>query len=304
MAFSSGTFSLYSPGNPVVTGTTISSSWANNTLSDIATGLSTCVLKDGTQTMTANLPMSSFRITGLGAATARTDAVRASQVQDSTLIYVANVTGTNTVTGSCTPAITAYVTGQIFNLVPAGSNTGATTLNVNSVGSGAVQNKGAALVGGELVQNSAVSVAVVTTTPVFEILNGVSAATETQMEAESSTSLFVSPGRQHYHDGHPKAVAIVSAFASVSPNVTTLYSSLGVITAALTTTGDATVTWANSLTNPSVQIGNESDSTTGPRITAIRPGGLGATSVRIITYTDGATAATPNALHLVIYGTL
>ena len=39
MAFSNGTYSLYSTGNPVVTGTTISSTWANNTLSDIATAL-------------------------------------------------------------------------------------------------------------------------------------------------------------------------------------------------------------------------------------------------------------------------
>ena len=52
----SGVYSLYTPGNPVVTGTTISSTWANNTLSDIATGLSTCVLKDGTQTTTVRVP--------------------------------------------------------------------------------------------------------------------------------------------------------------------------------------------------------------------------------------------------------
>lgn len=39
MAFSNGTYSLYSSGNPVVTGTTISSTWANNTLNDIATAL-------------------------------------------------------------------------------------------------------------------------------------------------------------------------------------------------------------------------------------------------------------------------
>ena len=56
MPFSSGTFSLVS-GNPVVTGTTISSTWANNTLSDIASnGLSLCVLLDGTQTPTAAIP--------------------------------------------------------------------------------------------------------------------------------------------------------------------------------------------------------------------------------------------------------
>lgn len=38
MAFSNGTYSLVS-GNPVVTGTTISSTWANNTLDDIADAL-------------------------------------------------------------------------------------------------------------------------------------------------------------------------------------------------------------------------------------------------------------------------
>lgn len=52
----SGTFNLYTPGNPVVTGTTISSTWANNTLSDIATGLSTAITKDGQTTITATIP--------------------------------------------------------------------------------------------------------------------------------------------------------------------------------------------------------------------------------------------------------
>lgn len=57
MAFNgSGVFNLYSPGNPVVTGTTISSTWANNTLSDIATGLSTCVTKDAQTTTTGVIP--------------------------------------------------------------------------------------------------------------------------------------------------------------------------------------------------------------------------------------------------------
>ena len=76
MAFSSGTFSLYTPGNPVVTGTTISSDWSNNTLNDIATGLSTCVLKDGSQTITANIPMSGFTLTGIAAADANGEPVR------------------------------------------------------------------------------------------------------------------------------------------------------------------------------------------------------------------------------------
>lgn len=106
MAFSSGTFSLYSPGNPVVTGTTISSTWANNTLSDIATGLSTCVLKDGSQTITANIPMSGFKFTGLGAGSATGNSLRYEQ-----LFTTGNVTALGTFTfpttigvGAATPA--------------------------------------------------------------------------------------------------------------------------------------------------------------------------------------------------------
>jgi hypothetical protein len=79
MPFSSGVFTLYSTGNPVVTGTTISSAWANNTLGDISSGLSTCVLKDGTQTITANIPFGGFKITGLAAGTASGDSVRYEQ---------------------------------------------------------------------------------------------------------------------------------------------------------------------------------------------------------------------------------
>ena len=57
MAFNgSGTYALYTPGNPVVSGTTIDSSWGNNTMNDIATALSLCVLKDGQQTTTASIP--------------------------------------------------------------------------------------------------------------------------------------------------------------------------------------------------------------------------------------------------------
>ena len=50
----SGTFNL-TAGNPVVTGTTISSTWANNTLSDIANGLTQSIAADGQTTITGPL---------------------------------------------------------------------------------------------------------------------------------------------------------------------------------------------------------------------------------------------------------
>ncbi len=156
MPFSSGTYSLYSTGNPVVTGTTVSSTWANNTLQDIASnGLSLCVLKDGTQTMTANLPMSNFKITGLGTATARTDAASAGSVQDGTAVYLTSVGGTTTAyTATAAYTMTAYATGQTFWFLPNATNTGATTIAINGIASPKnILSGGSACVGGELVLN-------------------------------------------------------------------------------------------------------------------------------------------------------
>ena len=50
----SGTYSLPA-GNPVVTGTTISSTWANNTLTDMATALSGSIAADGQTPITGSL---------------------------------------------------------------------------------------------------------------------------------------------------------------------------------------------------------------------------------------------------------
>jgi hypothetical protein len=75
----SGTYSLPS-GNPVVSGSTISSNWANNTLSDIATALTSSLAKDGQTVPTANIPMGGFKLTGLAAATSNGDALRFEQL--------------------------------------------------------------------------------------------------------------------------------------------------------------------------------------------------------------------------------
>ena len=50
----SGTYQLPA-GNPVVTGTTISSTWANNTLTDIATALTNSIAADGQTPITGAL---------------------------------------------------------------------------------------------------------------------------------------------------------------------------------------------------------------------------------------------------------
>lgn len=54
---SSGAYTLYTPGNPVVTSTVISSSWANNTLSDIATAMTDSLSRSGDGGMLAGLEL-------------------------------------------------------------------------------------------------------------------------------------------------------------------------------------------------------------------------------------------------------
>jgi len=189
MAFSGGVFSLIA-GNPVTTNTTISSSWANNTLNDLAVnGLSMCMLKDGSQTMTGNLPMAAFKITGLGAGTALTDAASITNSQNGFGSFLTSVAGTNTITGTATPT-PAYTVGQRFTFVPAATNTGAATLNISSLGGGAVQLGGAALRGGELMIGCAVTVYVTAATPVFEIVSGLG----TLIGATASTFTFDGSG--------------------------------------------------------------------------------------------------------------
>lgn len=75
----SGTYTLPS-GNPVVTGTSISSTWANNTMNDIANALTGSVASDGQTPMTGNLNMGGNKVTGLANGTNPTDAVTYSQL--------------------------------------------------------------------------------------------------------------------------------------------------------------------------------------------------------------------------------
>jgi len=74
----SGVYSLPA-GNPVVTGTSISSTWANTTLADISTALTGSVASDGQTPMTGSLDMNSQKIINLLAGTTTGDAVNYTQ---------------------------------------------------------------------------------------------------------------------------------------------------------------------------------------------------------------------------------
>jgi len=148
----SGTFNINSAGQPVVSGTVISSTAFNALTADLGTGLSTALTKDGQTTPTANIPMGTYKITGLGAGTAANDAVRLGQLQNFSTNTLITVAGTDTITGTVSPSLTAYTAGQIFSFVVGTTNTGAVTLNIDGLGAKAVTRTGAiALVAGGMV---------------------------------------------------------------------------------------------------------------------------------------------------------
>lgn len=70
-----GVFLINSAGNPVVTGTTISSTWLNALTADLATGLTNTITRDGQSVALANIPFGGFKATGIGLATATGDAL-------------------------------------------------------------------------------------------------------------------------------------------------------------------------------------------------------------------------------------
>ena len=183
----SGTFVINSAGTPYVSGTVISSTAANSLNSDLATGLSTALCKDGQSTPTANIGLGGFKITNLGAGTVASDAARLSQVQNYGTTTLISITGVDTLTGVVTPTLSAYVAGQVFSFVVAATNTGAVTLNINNLGATAVTRTGAvALVAGDMVTGQVAVVEFDGTR--FQLLGGGTVTSVTSANADATVA--------------------------------------------------------------------------------------------------------------------
>ena len=120
----SGTYTLPA-GNPVVSGTVIATTWANNTMNDLAAAITDSVAADGQTPMTGPLNLNSNKVTNLANATIPTDAVNFGQFSTPTFSGAVVCSSTLTVTGA-----------TILNstLAVAGDTTMAGNLAVNSTG--------------------------------------------------------------------------------------------------------------------------------------------------------------------------
>lgn len=79
--------------------------------------------------------------------------------QNSTAQIIGSVSGTDTITGSLSPAITSYVAGQTFRFVAAGANTGPVTINLNGLGAKDITKTGTTALGaGDIASGAAIQI--------------------------------------------------------------------------------------------------------------------------------------------------
>ena len=233
----SGVFTINTGGQPVITGTTISSTVFNNLTADLATGLTTALTKDGQSTPTANIGMGAFKITNLAAGTVASDAARLDQVQGGGATFI-SVTGTDTLTGTVVPALSAYATGNQFSFLVANTNTGAVTINVDGIGSKAITRTGTtALVAGDMVAGQAVEIIYDGTR--FQLVNG-----------NSFTNLKVSGTLGVTGVATFTAQPIVSSLTASLPVFTD--ASKGLVSNTMTGTGSVVMSISPSLTTPAL----------------------------------------------------
>ena len=110
----SGVYTLPA-GNPVVSQTIISSTWANNTMNDLASAMTDSVAADGQTPMTGPLNMNSNKITNLATGTNSNDGINYAQFNTPTFGGAVTCSTTLTVVGDTTMNgnLAVNSTGQI-----------------------------------------------------------------------------------------------------------------------------------------------------------------------------------------------
>ena len=219
----SGVYSLPA-GNPVVTGTVISTSWANNTMNDLASAMTDSVAADGQTPMTGPLNLNSNKIVNLATGTTSNDAINYTQFNTPTFGGAVVCSSTLTVTGATALNSTLSVTGD---------TTMAGNLAVNGTGQIKLPN-------GTTAQRSATpavgSVRYNTTLQTFEGYSTYSGQTISTITNSTTTATLTTATNHNLTSG---------TFVTVSGATPSAYNG----TFSITVTGDATFTYTM-LTDP------------------------------------------------------
>jgi hypothetical protein len=117
--------------------------------------------------------MGSNKITGLANGTAAGDAANLGQVQSTVAKLLGSVSGADTITAVGSPTVAAYAAGQMFYFVAAGANTGAVTINIDSLGAKSITRDGTTALAAGDIQSGEVCVIVYDGTQ-FQLVNGAS----------------------------------------------------------------------------------------------------------------------------------
>lgn len=135
--------------------TTIDQTTVNQEMDDIASALTGSLAKNGETVPTANLPMGTYRHTGVGNGSARTDYAALGQVQDGNSNWVDGGGTADAITATYSPVITALVDGQMCYVRATAANATTTpTFSPNGLTARTiVKNGGVALAVGDIVGN-------------------------------------------------------------------------------------------------------------------------------------------------------
>ena len=189
-------------------GTIIVSADFDTFTADIEAAITKCITGDGlNHLVSANLPMATYRHTGVGDAVALTDYASANQVVDNTLTYGADAGGDDTYALTLTINPGVYAAGNRFQVLATTGNTGACTLEVNGLGPKSIKMAdGADPYNGAIQANSVFDVMYdgtnfILMNPYSEVLNTTASSTEldylditTLGTSQTSKAMTVSAG--------------------------------------------------------------------------------------------------------------
>ncbi len=167
----------------------------------MSTALSTCILKDGTQTVTADIPMSGHKFTGMTAGTALDDSAMVHQIQTNGAAFAAtDVTGTgDNILLTLSPAALVYTNGMEVTFKARAPNTTTPSVTVNSIAGGAkLVNwpNGGNLLAADIVADAMVTLRYVAAVSRFHLMTVVTPVTAAVVAANSA---FKSTRRDQRH---------------------------------------------------------------------------------------------------------